>query len=207
MLTKSGECRSVNNKKTFDIQPQNAPSEGRLSAKPPPQGSFRRRELSPKPSPQRLLPKEGAVAQAITLKAPSEGGSCRRKATEGVWSRGGIPVRLVSRPGQKPTIPNALQIPPPSVRLRLPASSPAGGRSLFCWLSAKWTTKLTSLPLHRGAVKERRQSRATSLCSEGDGKEVFIRSMHIITEIDFWQTIRTSLQSQALTDLRLLALL
>ena len=63
-------------------------------------------------------------------KAPSVGGSCRRQATEGAWSRGGIPFRLGCCPRQKTTVPNALQSPLPSVRLRLPASSPAGGRSL-----------------------------------------------------------------------------
>ena len=41
---------------------------------------------------------------------------------------GGIQVRIGCRPGQKSTVPHALQMPP-TIRHYVPASSPAGGRS------------------------------------------------------------------------------
>ena len=52
--------------------------------------------------------------------------------------------------GEKTTVPNALQIPLPSVRLRLTASSPAGGRSLWGWVFSLGTANSMSLPCARG---------------------------------------------------------
>ena len=47
-------------------------------------------------------------------KAPSEGGSCRRKATEGAVCMDGIPFQRGFHFGKIHTVPNALQPPPPS---------------------------------------------------------------------------------------------
>ena len=52
--------------------------------------------------------------------------------------------------GQKTTVSCALQIPLPSVRLRLTASSPAGGRSLWGWVLFAGTGNSMSLPCARG---------------------------------------------------------
>ena len=51
---------------------------------------------------------------------------------------------------QKTTVPIALQLPLPSVRLRLTASSPAGGRSLFGWLSTEGDSQAYEPSLCKG---------------------------------------------------------
>ena len=82
------------------------------------------------------------------------GGSCRRKATEGAWNRGNAPVRVGCRPGKKPTIPNALQLPLPSgTTCQLP---PPLGEEALGWVLPLGNSQPKRLPCARGAVAVRR---------------------------------------------------
>ena len=106
-------------------------------------------------TPDSFLPRWGKKPLGLAVvrgdrhphKAPSSGGSWLPEGqTEGAWSMGGIPFRLGCRPRQKTTVPCALHLPLPSVRLRLTASSPAGGRSLLGWLLPQQTPSRTPQP-------------------------------------------------------------
>ena len=101
----------------------------------------------------RLFPKEGGGCRSLFPKAPSsEEAGCRSlspkapsvrrelspQATEGAWSRGGLPVRVGCRPGQKTTIPCALQLPLPSgTTCQLPP--PLGEEAFWGGFYRRWS--------------------------------------------------------------------
>ena len=81
------------------------------------------------------------------------GGSCRRKATEGAWSRGGLPVRFGCRPDKCLPSPTPCNYP---YHQALRASFlPRWGKKPLAWLSALGTANQRLLPLE-GAVAVRR---------------------------------------------------